>query len=175
MIDKLLGSMLFDNGFDLTQDVKGKEIELEEKNLDLFTYNSPSKLAKGLGNHLSSFSKKCFGLPPYLYLIDDWISGYYTIIEVEKDFKKCRKYPEKELQLYLLHKVFMRKIVYQDVFSKKEVILERIAHIKSIAEGQSLVGKAKKYLGIAINPYQLSGTDFEAINQEINELKQGVN
>lgn len=174
MIDALIGKIVFDNSFNLTVMDQRLETYLEEQNIALFAYNSPVKNAGGIGKHLSKFSQKVFGLPPYLYLIDDWLNAYQTIISEEKDFKKCKRYDEQDLRLYLLHKVFVYKVANNKIFSKNESVLNCAINIKTICEAHHLVGKAEKYLGTKINPYQLSGTDFEAIHEEIKQLKEGV-
>jgi hypothetical protein len=175
MIDSLIGKMNFDEPKKLTAYNKKTEINLEENNLDLFTYNSPIKNAGSIGRHLSSFSQKYLSLPCYLYLIDDWLSGYFTLLESEKSLKKVKRYGEDELRVYLAHKVIICKIVKNQVLSKNLIILESVNRIKAMVEGHSLVGKAKKYLGVELNPYQLSSSDFDGVREQINQLKEGVN
>jgi hypothetical protein len=175
MIDSLIGKMNFDEPFKLTVYNKKTEIALEENNLDLFTYNSPVKNAGSIGRHLSSFSQNYLSLPCYLYLIEDWLSGYFTLLESEKDLRKVKRYGVDELRLYLAHKVIICKIVKNQVLSNNLIILESVNRIKAMVEGHSLVGKAKKYLGVELNAYQLSSSDLEGIREQVKELKEGVN
>lgn len=173
MID-LLGKIRFEDGYKLTKLQLKTEVKLEENNLNLFTLNSPTNLAKGIGAHLSNFSKK-YPLPAYLCNIDQWINFYKEILNLEKRYRKFSAYPDKELSLYLHHKVFFRKIAYNEVFSKNEGVLLSVNQIKFAKESHSLVGKAKKYLDLELNPYSLSNNDVTMLHEKINELKQGIN
>lgn len=172
MSNKLIGKIIFDKPLELKAYFKNKEIKLEEKNLDLFTYNSPSKHARSIGSHLSSFSKKCFGLPCYLYLIDDWLDVYFTILEVEKCFKRTKRYSKDDLKLYLIHKVIIFKITENLILSNNPNILETVARIKGIYEGHTLIGQAKKYLGLNMSLNNISsGEDFAEIKGQILQMK----
>ena len=175
MIDKLLGKIVFEDSQPLSLRDKKQEERKELQYLDLFTSNSPSRLAKGIGTHLGHFSRNFYPLPCYLSAIDDWYRSYELIISTEKKFKKFTPYPSDEFEKYLIHKVIMCKIVKDEVFSKNDQILRAVNHIKITAEGFPLVAKAKKYLGLERNPYQLSSSEFENIYSQVKELKEGVN
>lgn len=172
-MSNLIGKMLFDKGNFINRFNLKQEIKLEEENINLFSANSPTQLAGGIGKHLSNFANKYGGLCPYLYLIDDWIEFYKTIINSEKEYKKFKGYPEKDFKLYLLHKVFMRKIDFNEVFSKNEGVLLAVNQIKFAKEGHALVGKAKKYLGVELNAYQLTGEDLNTLQDKIKQIKEG--
>jgi MoxR-like ATPase len=102
---------------------------------------------------------------------DDWIDNYNFLLSSEKSFKKFKPIDKDDLKIYLLHKVFICKVVRNEVFSKNQNILKAVNHIKAVQEGNTVVGKAKKYLDERLNPYTLSDTDFTAINKRINEAK----
>lgn len=172
MITSLIGKMQFQEPFKLTVFNQKIEVNLEEKNLDLFNYNSPVKNAGSIGRHLSAFSKKYRALPCYLFLIEDWVNIYFTFLESEKDLKKAKRYTEQDLKLYLAHKTILCKIVNNTVFSNNLTILAGVNRIKALVEGHSLIGKAKKYLEIELNPYALSSTDFDDIRQQIDKIKE---
>lgn len=173
MIDKLLGKMVFEESKSLEIALQQKEEREELKHLDLFTPLSPSKLAKGIGTHLGCFSRDFDPLPCYLMSVDNWIDGYERIITSEKKFKKFKSYPDDELKKYLLHKVIICKVARDEVFSRNLQILTAVNHIKLEVIGYPLVAKAKKYLGLEINPYQLSSQEFESIYAQVKQLKQG--
>lgn len=174
-MSNLIGKMSFEQGNFINASNLNMEISLEEKNIDLFTTDSPTKLAKGIGTHLSNFASKYGGLCPYLYLIDDWIEFYKTIINSEKEYqkKKFKGYPEKDFKLYLLHKVFMRKIDFNEVFSKNENILVAVNKIKFAKEAHPLAGKMKKYFNEEINVYALTSNDLAVLQDKIKQIKEG--
>lgn len=171
MIDKLLGKMVFNDSAILTVEEQNLESRLEETHLDLFVYTSPAKNAKGIGAHLGSFSRNHYPLPCYLSLIEDWLDNYYDVLLTDKKYKNFKQYPHDDFTVYLVHKVFICKVVRGEVFSTNPSILTSVNHIKSVQEAHTVVGKAKKYLDEQLNPYALSGTDFTAITQRINQAK----
>lgn len=172
-MSNLIGKMPFEQGNFINASNLNMEITLEEKNIDLFTTNSPTQLAGCIGKHLSNFASKYGGLCPYLYLIDDWIEFYKTIINSEKEYKKFKGYPNKDFKLYLLHKVFMRKIDFNEVFSTNENILVAVNRIKFDKEGRTLAGQMKKYLNEEINIYALTSNDLGILQDKIKQIKEG--
>lgn len=172
-MSKLIGNMPFEEGNFINSANLKQEIKLEQQNIHLFTANSPTELAGGIGKHLTSFASKYGGLCPYLYLIDDWIEFYKTIINSEKEYKKFKGYPEKDFKLYLLHKVFMRKIDFNEVFSTNENILIAVNKIKFAKEAYPLAGKMKKYLGEDVNVHTLTSKDLGILQDKIKQIKEG--
>ena len=175
MIKELLGKIEFQESIVLNQQSRKKEESEELKHLDLFTAESPTPLAKNIGGHLGNFSRKFYPLPCYLSAVDDWIDAYSDIIATDKKFKKFTAYPDKDFKRYLLHKAIICKIARDEVLTKNPQILEAVNAIKIEIIGYPLVARAKKYLGLEINPYKLSSQEFNAIYAEIKQLKEGTN
>lgn len=171
MIDKLLGKTEFDDTI-LTEQEKAIEIALEEQNLDLWVSNCSAENAGSIGRHLSNFSKKIYPLPSHLCFIDAWISDVYSpAISLDKRCKKWVSADINNLRLYLLWKVFQKKVVHNQVYTDNPQVKAQVAYIKSNHEIYHLQGSIKKHLGEDVSIRDLMAMGSDTINGMIKQLK----